>query len=129
MKGKTLLILAATIFSLSLKGQEKGANPANPERFNKEKDLLLAHYDFKTDVDDLHSAAAFFTLLQHPGFTDIQHHVLAGAYGTQEGPYVPPGNGCWNWKTSGMRKTFSNILPGVAQKQNKVDHHNNVYHR
>ena len=90
MKGKTLLILAATIFSLSLKGQETGANPANPERFNKEKDLLLAHYDFKTDVDDLHSAAAFFTLLQHPGFSNIKHHAVAGTYGTQGGLYVPP---------------------------------------
>ncbi len=53
------------------------------------KDLLLAHYDCKTDVDDLHSVAAFATLLAQDGFSKINYHVVAGTYGIQEGLYVP----------------------------------------
>ena len=123
MKGKTLLILAATIFSLSLKGQKMDTSSSIPERFNREKDLLLAHYDFKTDVDDLHSAAALFTLLQHPEFTDIQHHAVSGAYGTQGGLYVPPERllqkAFWNnW--SDAHKNREKALSQVKQLVNET---------
>ena len=57
--------------------------------FNIEKDLLLAQFDCKTDVDDLHSAAALATILRSPQFRDVRYHVVAGAYGTQDGLYVP----------------------------------------
>ncbi len=90
MRTKAFTILAVAFFSLAFLGHGTKLNAQHNERFNKEKDLLLAHYDFKTDVDDLHSAAAFFTLLNMPGFSEINHHVVAGAYGTQEGLYVPP---------------------------------------
>ncbi|HKL37963.1 MAG TPA: hypothetical protein VJ876_03650, partial [Bacteroidales bacterium] len=53
-------------------------------------DLLLVQYDCKTDVDDLHSIAAFATLMADPEFSSVKHHAVAGAYGIQEGPYVPP---------------------------------------
>ena len=57
--------------------------------FDSEKDLLLAQFDCKTDVDDLHTVAAFATLMSHPDYQDIVYHAVAGAYGVQEGLYVP----------------------------------------
>ena len=62
--------------------------------FDPEQDLLLLHYDFKTDVDDLHAAAAFATLKENPNFSNIAYHVVAGTYGIQEGHYVPPNTLC-----------------------------------
>ena len=60
------------------------------QRFDLERDLLLLHYDFKTDVDDLHSVAAFATLVSIEAFARINYHAVAGAYGVQDGMYVPP---------------------------------------
>lgn len=57
--------------------------------FDPRKDLFLAHFDVKTDVDDLHSAAAVRTLLAAPEFRCVRYLVVAGTYGTQEGDYVP----------------------------------------
>ncbi len=74
-----LLLLAYCTF---LPGMAQG-------RFNIEKDLLLAHFDCKTDVDDLHSVAATATLLNHEDFREIKAYAVAGAYGVQEGLYVP----------------------------------------
>lgn len=59
------------------------------ERFDFEKDLLLAHFDSKTDVDDIHSIAAFATIVAHRQFSGLRYHAVAGAYGIQEGLYVP----------------------------------------
>lgn len=58
-------------------------------RFNLENDLLLAHFDCKTDVDDIHTAAALATLMADPQYKNLKVHVVAGAYGVQEGLYVP----------------------------------------
>ncbi|SFR47130.1 hypothetical protein SAMN04490243_1887 [Robiginitalea myxolifaciens] len=58
--------------------------------FNRDKDLLLAQYDCKTDVDDLHSAAALASLMRHQDYSDIEFHVVGGSYGMQNGAYVPP---------------------------------------
>jgi hypothetical protein len=58
-------------------------------KLNLEKDLLLANFDCKTDVDDIHTVAAFATLLKNPRFEEINYHAVAGAYGKQEGLYVP----------------------------------------
>ena len=54
-----------------------------------ENDLFLAQFDIKTDVDDLHSVAGVATMLNDPRFSDVHYHAVAGAYGTQEGLYVP----------------------------------------
>jgi len=62
---------------------------SNPPKFNLENDLLLAQFDCKTDVDDLHSAAALATILRSTKFKDVKYHAVAGAYGTQDGLYVP----------------------------------------
>ncbi len=59
-------------------------------KFNKAKDLLLIQLDCKTDVDDLQTAAAFYTLLAHEEFSNINYHAIVGTYGIQEGLYVPP---------------------------------------
>jgi hypothetical protein len=59
-------------------------------RFNIEKDLLLAQFDCKTDVDDLHTVAALVTLLSDSKFSKMRYHAVAGTYGIQEGLYVPP---------------------------------------
>ncbi|MFV0590781.1 MAG: hypothetical protein ACK5M7_05310 [Draconibacterium sp.] len=60
------------------------------KKFNKKKDLLLANYDCKTDVDDLHSIAALYTILADPAFSKINYRAVAGTYGIQKGLYVPP---------------------------------------
>ncbi len=51
---------------------------------------MLAQFDCKTDVDDLHTVAAFATLMAHPDFAHVKYHAVAGTYGIQEGLYVPP---------------------------------------
>ncbi|MFC4098003.1 hypothetical protein [Euzebyella saccharophila] len=81
---KSLVVFAVVSFGFqnALKAQE--------DRFNKEKDLLLGHFDCKTDVDDLHTVAAFKSLMVHPEYTSIKYHAVAGTYGEQEGLYVTP---------------------------------------
>lgn len=66
------------------------AQNGNTDRFNRDRDLLLAQFDCKTDIDDLHSVAALSTLLSHPDYRSVKAYAVAGAYGTQEGLYVPP---------------------------------------
>jgi hypothetical protein len=81
-------------FSLLFLNQLTLHDQERTNRFNKEKDLLLAHFDCKTDVDDLHSMAALATLHELKAFSDINYHVVAGAYGVQKGLYVPPNDLC-----------------------------------
>lgn len=58
-------------------------------KFNKAHDLFLSHFDSKTDVDDIHSVAAVATMLADERFAGVSFHAVAGAYGTQQGQYVP----------------------------------------
>ncbi len=58
-------------------------------KFSISQDLYLPQFDCKTDVDDVHSVAAVATVLADPRFADVRFHAVAGAYGTQEGLYVP----------------------------------------
>lgn len=69
--------------------QSDTAAPQSLGRFNVEKDLFLAQFDSKTDVDDLHSVAAVATMLADPRFSGVQYHAVAGAYGIQGGRFVP----------------------------------------
>ena len=57
--------------------------------FDISKDLFLPQFDSRTDVDDIHSVAAVSTVLSDPRFSDVNFHAVAGAYGIQEGKYVP----------------------------------------
>ncbi|HEX6891287.1 MAG TPA: hypothetical protein VF141_11345 [Chryseolinea sp.] len=109
MKTNAFIFLLIAIIPLSFKSIQENKRSSDPGRFNVDKDLLLAQFDCKTDVDDLHSAAALVTLLSDPRFSKIKYHAVAGTYGIQEGLYVPP-----------------NDLFKVAFGKNWTDAHNNV---
>lgn len=84
------VILIITLFALFCSCGNR--NPADADylgKFNKDKDLYLAHFDLKTDVDDIHSVAAVATMLADERFDKVTYHAVAGAYGTQSGAYVP----------------------------------------
>ncbi|MCF7807797.1 MAG: hypothetical protein K9M49_07140 [Candidatus Marinimicrobia bacterium] len=70
-------------------GAKKSTESEYLGKFNIERDLYLAHFDLKTDVDDIHSAAAVVTMLADERFDKVNYHAVAGAYGTQGGDYVP----------------------------------------
>ncbi|PWD98399.1 hypothetical protein [Marinilabilia rubra] len=90
MKFKTILFSVSVMLSMCFNGVAAANGTAKAGSFNKEKDLLLAQFDCKTDVDDLHTVAALATLLSDSAFAGINYHAVAGAYGMQEGLYVPP---------------------------------------
>jgi hypothetical protein len=92
---KTLVIRASRIVALFplllMFGacQSRTPAPQSLGQFDVKNDLFLAHFDCKTDVDDLHSVAAVSTMLADPRFSGVRYHAVAGAYGTQGGLYVP----------------------------------------
>jgi hypothetical protein len=85
---KPALTLLISIYLASCAFQEDSA-PDLLGRFDRDKDLYLAHFDVKTDVDDVHSVAGVATMLADPRFSKVRYHAVAGAYGIQEGLYVP----------------------------------------
>ena len=90
MTSKTLIFIALAFIFISSKSNAMDISSPKSGNFDIEKDLLLAHFDCKTDVDDLQTAAALATLLSDIKFSKINYHAVAGAYGIQEGLYVPP---------------------------------------
>ena len=86
MKLALTLLISAFLSSCAF---EEHSEPDFLGRFDRSKDLYLAHFDVKTDVDDVHSVAAVATMLADPRFSNIRYHAVAGTYGTQEGLYVP----------------------------------------
>ncbi|WP_010663884.1 hypothetical protein [Marinilabilia salmonicolor] len=90
MKSKTRVLFVTSILWLFFINVSLGNEPSKAGGFNSQKDLLLAQFDCKTDVDDLHSVAALVTLLSDSSFAKINYHAIAGAYGMQNGLYVPP---------------------------------------
>lgn len=107
MKGK--LILGMVLFYFTFSSCIVNQVHAQTIRFDKSKDLLLLHFDCKTDVDDVQSMAAFATLLANPKYSEINYHAVTGTYGVQDGLYVPP-----------------NLLLERAFKHHWSDAHNNV---
>jgi len=89
MKSRILVLILLTTLFLAFKSNSATTKSSNGDKFNIERDLLLGHFDCKTDVDDLHSVAAFVTLLSNPDFSKVKYHAVAGTYGIQEGLYVP----------------------------------------
>ncbi len=81
-----LLLLSCSLISCQRAIQSSDAS----NRFDISQDLLLLHYDCKTDVDDLHSIAAFASVIDRPDLQGLQYHAVAGTYGIQGGLYVPP---------------------------------------
>ncbi|MEM1128394.1 MAG: hypothetical protein AAGI71_17245 [Bacteroidota bacterium] len=69
--------------------QPEQSTPTLQGQFNKAQDLYLAHFDVKTDVDDVHAVAAVATMLADSRLEGVRYHAVAGAYGTQGGLYVP----------------------------------------
>lgn len=90
MKTNTLLFIAIATIFMACNSNAMDKKFPKAGSFNIEKDLLLAQFDCKTDVDDLHSVAALATLLSDSAFSKINYHAVAGTYGIQEGLYVPP---------------------------------------
>lgn len=92
-------------------------------KFNVEKDILFGHFDCKTDVDDLHTIAAFATLLSKSEFSDVNFHAVAGAYGTQKGLYVPPNDLfqlAFGHKWSDAHENFDQALKEAKMKAETV---------
>lgn len=80
---KSAFLIASLFLTVLLSGE------ADRKRFSLESDLLLAQFDCKTDVDDLHSVAAFATILSSDDYSELRYHAVAGSYGIQGGLYVP----------------------------------------
>ena len=89
----SLLLIASFVIQADCRHGSDCTNSDTPENmlgwFDKSKDLFLPQFDSKTDVDDVHSIAAVGTVLSDPRFADVNFPAVAGAYGTQEGEYVP----------------------------------------
>nr|WP_298999402.1 hypothetical protein [uncultured Allomuricauda sp.] len=117
-RARILLITVVTILSCN-----RYTKPLNDEgefgRFKIQSDLLLLHYDCKTDVDDLHSIAAFASLVRIPQFSKVNYHAVAGSYGVQEGEYVPPNilfKEAFDNKWSDAHSNFEKALDEVFTK-------------
>jgi hypothetical protein len=85
LRNLTALFLLTFCLSCSTK---TFSNKLQPE-FNIEKDLFLAQFDCKTDTDDLYSIAGVKTILSDHRFSKVKYHAVAGAYGIQDGLYIP----------------------------------------
>lgn len=86
--------------------------------FNVEKDLFLAQFDSKTDVDDIHSIAGVATVLTDKRFASVRYHAVAGAYGVQGGLYVPANelfNAAFGKNWSDAHNNFQQALMEVSQ--------------
>lgn len=83
MKYRTqyLFLIIAIFFSLN--------SNATEHKFEIDKDLLLLHFDLKTDVDDVHTIASLDLILQSNEFKDLNYFAVSGTYGIQSGLYVP----------------------------------------
>lgn len=90
MKSKIGMFFTTAFFWLLFINVSLGNEPGKTRSFDIHNDLLLAQFDCKTDVDDLHTVAALATLLSDSSFAKINYHAVAGSYGMQEGLYVPP---------------------------------------
>lgn len=89
MKSKKVILIAIATFFMAFHGNST-ERFSKKENFHIEKDLLLVHFDCKTDVDDIHTMAGLATLLSDSGFSTINYHAVTGTYGIQKGLYVPP---------------------------------------
>lgn len=87
MKFKNLLVIAIAAFFTCF---HTFATTPQRDGFDVKKDLLLVQFDSKTDVDDIHTAAALITLMSASEFSKVNYYAVAGTYGIQEGLYVPP---------------------------------------
>ncbi|NNU15879.1 hypothetical protein HK107_06030 [Parvularcula sp. ZS-1/3] len=87
--GSTLGLILTACAESDRPEADSCAGAAMIGQFDPSIDLFLAHFDIKTDVDDLHSAAAVATFLGTDDFRCVSYIAVAGTYGTQGGEYVP----------------------------------------
>lgn len=83
------LIFVFPLLLLCVSCATEAPSPGMIGNFQVGSDLFLPQFDSKTDVDDIHSVAAVATVLADPRFAGVNYHAVAGAYGIQEGLYVP----------------------------------------
>ncbi|MBX2822378.1 MAG: hypothetical protein KTR29_21970 [Rhodothermaceae bacterium] len=81
--------LLALLLVISACDTQEPADSTPLGNFNIGSDLFLAHFDSKTDVDDIQSIAAVSTMLRDARLSGVRYHAVAGAYGTQGGLYIP----------------------------------------
>ena len=67
------------------------ANAPRIGLFDPARDLLMANYDSKPDVDDLQAVAGLGSVLKDPAFACVDVVATAGAYGSQGGEFIPAG--------------------------------------
>lgn len=120
MKLKTIVFIALVITSISSQANILDNVSPKQGRFNIEKDLLLVQFDCKTDVDDLHTVAAFTTLVSRQAYSKINYHAVAGTYGTQEGLYVPPNDLFQLAFGDNWTDAHNNMQGGVEKVKTKV---------
>ncbi|MCW5517120.1 hypothetical protein [Muriicola sp. Z0-33] len=131
MKLRIRLLLVITFAFITVGNSFMIPDHSPQEGFNVEKDLLLVQYDCKTDVDDLHSVAAFITLMSHPDYAKVSYHAVAGTYGVQEGLYVPP-NSLFqmafgkNW-TDAHNKLSAAVKDVKAKVKKTLDNDGNIW--
>lgn len=58
--------------------------------FDISKDLLIAGYDNRVDLDDILAHTAFGSIIRHPDYKDLNYFAVYGAYGIQR--YVMKGD-------------------------------------
>lgn len=83
------LIFVLPLVMLFVSCASEAPTPGMIGNFNPESDLFLPQFDSKTDVDDIHSVAAVTTVLSDARLSGVRYHAVAGAYGIQDGLYVP----------------------------------------
>ncbi|RJE72513.1 carbohydrate-binding protein [Reichenbachiella sp. MSK19-1] len=118
MKIKLLSILVLLVVTWSTEIHAR-------QYFDKSKDLLLANFDLKPDEDDIHSAAALASMLQHPDLSGIEYYVVAGAYGIQGGTYITsavPGfyNSLFGTQNQKWTDAHTNWSASVTRVRDKV---------
>lgn len=114
---KTKLLLSTSVFLFFT----FFGNPlAQSKKFNLDKDLLLVHFDCKTDVDDIQTMAGLSTLLKNKTYQNLSYHAVTGTYGVQEGLYVPPNTllerafiGHWSDAHTDIDKAVKEVLQKV----------------
>jgi hypothetical protein len=57
-------------------------------KFNVSKDLLLAQFDTKPDVDDIHAQAGVGTLLKNYRLAGVKYFAVQGTFGNQGGTFI-----------------------------------------
>jgi hypothetical protein len=109
-------------FRLSIAGGGGGGGGGGTTigRFNVAKDILLAQFDTKPDVDDIHSQAAVGTMLKNSRLAGVKYFAVAGAFGNQGGSFIDsssvmniafPGN--WTSAAANFNNALNQVLGRV----------------